>query len=88
MAIGWLSVLKSVPWEEVISNAPKVAEGAKKLWKSVSHKPRRKRELTVCFVCPADKACRRVQTPFCSLLSAANSLSRSLAMRADQSQPV
>jgi hypothetical protein len=39
MAIGWLSVLKSVPWQEVISNAPKVAEGAKKLWKSVSRQP-------------------------------------------------
>jgi hypothetical protein len=39
MAIGWLSVLKSVPWEEVISNAPRVAEGAKKLWKTVSRKP-------------------------------------------------
>jgi hypothetical protein len=39
MAIGWLTVLKSVPWEEVISNAPRVAEGAKKLWKTVSRKP-------------------------------------------------
>ena|ERR1700741_3061334 len=39
MAIGWLSVLKSVPWEEVISKAPRVAEGAKKLWKSVSRTP-------------------------------------------------
>ncbi len=27
-----------VPWTEVINNAPKVAEGAKKLWKSVSGK--------------------------------------------------
>jgi hypothetical protein len=39
MAIGWLTVLKSVPWGEVISSAPKVAEGAKKLWKAVSNKP-------------------------------------------------
>ena len=39
MAIGWLTMLKSVPWGEVISNAPKVAEGAKKLWKTVSRKP-------------------------------------------------
>jgi hypothetical protein len=39
MAIGWLTVLKSVPWEEVISNAPRVAEGAKKLWQTVSRKP-------------------------------------------------
>jgi hypothetical protein len=28
MAIAWLAVLKSVPWSEVISNAPKVADGA------------------------------------------------------------
>lgn len=35
MAIGWLTILKSVPWAEVISNAPKVAEGARKLWNAV-----------------------------------------------------
>ncbi len=39
MAIPWLVVLKSVPWSEVIGNAPKVAEGAKKLWNTVSGKP-------------------------------------------------
>lgn len=38
MAIGWLTVLKALPWSDVISNAPKVAEGAKKLWSAV---PRR-----------------------------------------------
>jgi hypothetical protein len=39
MAIPWLSVIKLVPWGEVISNAPKVAEGAKKLWSAVSREP-------------------------------------------------
>lgn len=39
MAIGWLAVLKMVPWGDVISNAPKVADGAKKLWSAVSKKP-------------------------------------------------
>jgi TolA-binding protein len=39
MAIGWLTVLRSVPWGEVISSAPKVAEGAKKLWQAVANKP-------------------------------------------------
>lgn len=39
MAIPWLLVLKSVPWTDVISNAPKVVEGAKKLWNSVGRKP-------------------------------------------------
>ncbi|NTV10312.1 MAG: hypothetical protein HGA47_06000 [Zoogloea sp.] len=38
MAIGWLSVLKSVPWSDVISTAPKVADGARKLWSAVSRK--------------------------------------------------
>ena len=38
MAIGWLTVLKMVPWTDVISNAPKVADGAKKLWGSVGKK--------------------------------------------------
>lgn len=39
MAIGWFTVLKSVPWSAVISNAPVVADGAKKLWKAVANKP-------------------------------------------------
>jgi hypothetical protein len=39
MAIGWLAVLQSVPWSEVVRNAPKVAAGAKKLWNSASNKP-------------------------------------------------
>jgi len=38
MAIGWITVLKAVPWTDVISNAPKVADGAKKLWKNVAGK--------------------------------------------------
>ncbi len=36
MAIGWLALLKGVPWAGVISTAPLVAEGAKQLWKAVS----------------------------------------------------
>ncbi len=38
MAIGWLKVIQSVPWSDVISNAPKVAEGAKGLWDRVAKK--------------------------------------------------
>ncbi|KRH98577.1 hypothetical protein AO057_08070 [Curvibacter sp. PAE-UM] len=33
------SVLRLVPWGEVIRNAPKVAEGAKDLWGKVSGRP-------------------------------------------------
>jgi predicted nucleic acid-binding Zn-ribbon protein len=38
MAAGWVTVLQMVPWGEVIKNAPKVADGAVKLWASVSKK--------------------------------------------------
>ena len=39
MAIGWLAVLQTVPWADVISNAPLVADGAKKLWSAIAKKP-------------------------------------------------
>jgi hypothetical protein len=32
MAIGWLTALKMVPWDVVVSNAPGVVDGARKLW--------------------------------------------------------
>ena len=32
MAIPWLAVLKIVPWNDVIRNAPQLAETARKLW--------------------------------------------------------
>lgn len=35
MPIPWLTVLQSVPWADLIANAPKVADGAKKLWGSL-----------------------------------------------------
>lgn len=38
MAIGWLTVLKAVPWGEVVSNAPRIAEGAKSLWDTIGRK--------------------------------------------------
>jgi hypothetical protein len=38
MAIGWISLLKTVPWTDVISTAPVVADGAKKLWNAVAKK--------------------------------------------------
>lgn len=37
---GWIGILKSVPWGEVVSNAPKIAEGAKSLWSAVAKKIR------------------------------------------------
>lgn len=38
MAIGWLTVLKSVPWVDVVTKAPAIADGARKLWNTVSKK--------------------------------------------------
>ena len=38
MPIPWLVVLQSVPWADVIKNAPKVADGAKKLWNTIGKK--------------------------------------------------
>lgn len=37
--MSWLTVLKLVPWTDVIKNAPAVADGAKKLWKTVGKNP-------------------------------------------------
>jgi hypothetical protein len=39
MAIGWMTVLKLVPWADVIRNAPAVADGARKLWDAVGRQP-------------------------------------------------
>lgn len=41
MAVGTLiTVLTSIPWGQVVENAPKVAEGAVKLWNSVTSRNR------------------------------------------------
>lgn len=36
MAIPWMLVLQNIPWREVITNAPRVADEAKKLWTTLS----------------------------------------------------
>jgi len=38
MPVRWLTVLQTVPWSDVIKNAPRVADGARKLWSSVAKK--------------------------------------------------
>ena len=37
MALPWMTVLQHVPWGELISNAPKIADGARKLWQRARH---------------------------------------------------
>jgi hypothetical protein len=50
MAIGWLALLKAVPWGEVARNAPVIAENAKKLWGSVARKsPKQEVEVPIVF---------------------------------------
>ncbi len=39
MAVPWLVVLQNIPWKEVIVNAPKVADEAKKLWTTIKREP-------------------------------------------------
>lgn len=39
MAIPWFTILQAVPWTEVIRNAPKVADGAKRLLGMASRQP-------------------------------------------------
>jgi tRNA A37 threonylcarbamoyladenosine dehydratase len=36
MAIPWFSVLQAVPWGQVIDNAPKVVDGARRFWNAVA----------------------------------------------------
>lgn len=37
--VAWVTLLKTVPWGQVIANAPAITEGAKKLWNTVAKKP-------------------------------------------------
>lgn len=39
MAVPWLVVLQNIPWKDVIVNAPKVADEAKKLWTTIRREP-------------------------------------------------
>lgn len=38
MVVTWVTLLKTVPWTEVIANAPAITDGAKKLWNTVARK--------------------------------------------------
>jgi hypothetical protein len=38
MVVTWVSLLKTVPWADVIANAPAITDGAKKLWNTVARK--------------------------------------------------
>ncbi|KAB2922406.1 MAG: hypothetical protein F9K30_12575 [Dechloromonas sp.] len=55
MAIGWMTILQNVPWSDVIRNAPKVADGAKKLWRKVGGKGGEDEETSVAPGADADQ---------------------------------
>lgn len=38
MVVTWVSLLKTVPWSDVIANAPAITDGAKRLWNTVAKK--------------------------------------------------
>jgi hypothetical protein len=40
MAIPWLAAFKVIPWKEVVTAAPSILEGTRKLWNTVSHTER------------------------------------------------
>ena len=63
--IGWLAVLQLVPWSDVIKNAPKAAEGAKKLWQSVRKKEPSSFQDTTTRNLPSD-----IQTPLQTRMAA------------------
>lgn len=38
MALPWKLILTNVPWKDVLGKAPKIADGAKKMWGSMGRK--------------------------------------------------
>ena len=76
MAVGWLTVLQLVPWSDVIKNAPKVADGAKKLWHTVGNKPPPPPEAPATAVqpSPTGQAIAALQARLLSLESATQDL--------------
>ena len=36
MAAPWFALFSAIPWTDVITHAPTVAKGAKKLWQQIS----------------------------------------------------
>lgn len=57
MAIGWMTILKTLPWSDVLQHAPVVADGAKKLWDRVG-----RRSAAAAESAPADSVEARIAT--------------------------
>lgn len=86
MALGWVTVLQMVPWGEVIKNAPKVADGAVKLWNSVSGKKPLEAEIGQgsALVVPTDvQAIERLEYELHTLQSAVADLQNQVVQSAE-----
>ena len=73
MAIPWLAVLQSVPWTDVVRNAPKLADGAKKLWNAIGKQspvPERVAPSGSPAVLPEDQVIEKLQTRLAALEAA------------------
>ena len=47
MAAGWIASFKTIPWTTVLSVAPSIVDGARKLWSSVARKDARIRKPSI-----------------------------------------
>jgi len=47
VAIGWFAAFKIIPWREVVTAAPSIVQGARKLWSSVTRTEQQVSPLTV-----------------------------------------
>jgi hypothetical protein len=77
MPIPWLVVLQSVPWADVVKNAPKVADGAKKLWNAIGKQsplPERATASEAPAVLPGEQAIDALRTRLATVEAAAADL--------------
>ena len=77
MPIPWLAVLQSVPWTDVVRNAPKVAEGAKKLWNAIGKQTplsEQARASEVADASPEEQAIASLRTQLAAVEAAAADL--------------
>jgi hypothetical protein len=73
MPIPWLAVLQSVPWTDVVRNAPKLADGAKKLWHAIGKQspvPERTAPGDNPAVLPQEQVIEKLQTRLAALEAA------------------
>lgn len=78
---GWLGILKSVPWGDVVSKAPQIAEGAKSLWSAVERKIRPADSVTA--AADTDLDAQPLANRIAALDGRLNDLQRQLATSSD-----